>query len=59
MYGVAPSYSVIARGVGLASKSNVHRIVHKLIEEGKLEIKPHKAYSIKLVDKSVKAVANL
>jgi SOS-response transcriptional repressor LexA len=59
LHGVAPSYSVIARGVKKSSKSNIHRVVHKLIAEGKIIIKPHKARSIKVIDKSVKAVAAL
>ena len=59
LHGVAPSYSVIARGVNKQSKSNIHRVVHKLIDEGKIAMKPHKARSIRVTDRSVKAVAAL
>jgi SOS-response transcriptional repressor LexA len=59
LHGVPPSYSVIARGLGLKSKSNIHRVIHILQDEGLLVIKPHKFNSIKLVDKTVKGVASL
>jgi SOS-response transcriptional repressor LexA len=50
---------VIARGLGLKSKSNIHRVVHILQDEGLLVIKPHKFNSIKLIDRSVRGVASL
>jgi SOS-response transcriptional repressor LexA len=50
---------VIARGLGLKSKSNIHRVIHILQDEGLLVIKPHKFNSIKLIDRSVKGVASL
>jgi SOS-response transcriptional repressor LexA len=59
LHGVPPSYSVIARGLGLKSKSNIHRVIHILQDEGLLVIKPHKFNSIKLLDKTVKGVASL
>ena len=59
LHGVPPSYEVIATGIGLSSKSNVHRIVHRLKEDGHLTVRPYKFHSIKLVDNSVKAVASL
>jgi len=59
LHGVPPSYEVIARGLGLSSKSNVHRIIHRLKEDGHLTIRPYKFHSIKLVDKSVKEMAAL
>ena len=59
LHGVPPSYSVIARGLGLKSKSNIHRVIHILQDEGLLIIKPHKFNSIKLLDKTVKGVASL
>jgi SOS-response transcriptional repressor LexA len=59
LHGVPPSYSVIARGLGLKSKSNIHRVVHILQDEGLLVVKPHKFNSIKLIDRSVKGVASL
>ena len=51
IHGVAPSYSVIAKGIGLKSKSNVHRIIHVLQDEGLLTVKPHKFNSIRIVKK--------
>ena len=59
LHGVPPSYEVIAKGIGLSSKSNVHRIVHRLKEDGHLTIRPYKFHSIKLVDTSAKAMMRL
>ena len=59
LHGVPPSYEVIAKGIGLSSKSNVHRIVHRLKEDGHLTVRPYKFHSIKLVDASVKTVMSL
>lgn len=59
MYGMAPSYQTIASGVGLKSKANIHRIVHKLQDEGMLVIRPYKFNSIKLIDRSAREVAAL
>lgn len=59
LHGVPPSYEVIAKGIGLSSKSNVHRIVHRLKEDGHLTIRPYKFHSIRLVDNSVKDVVRL
>lgn len=59
MHGEPPSYGVIARGVGLSSKSNIHRIIHRLEEEGYLKLKPYKAKSIKLVDASAQVIGRL
>jgi SOS-response transcriptional repressor LexA len=59
MYGMAPSYQTIASGVGLKSKANIHRIVHKLQDEGLLVIRPYKFNSIKLIDRSAREVAAL
>ncbi len=59
LHGVSPSYEVIAKGIGLKSKSNIHRIVHRLKTDGHIVIKPYKFHAIKLADTSVKAVARL
>jgi len=59
LHRVPPSYSVIARGLGLKSKSNIHRVIHILQAEGCLEIRPHKFNSIKLTDRSVRGVTSL
>lgn len=57
--GVSPSYEAIAKGVGMSSKSNIHRIVHRLRDEGLLDLKPYKFHSIKLVDRSVQEISRL
>lgn len=59
LHGVAPSYSVIAKGIGLKSKSNIHRIIHKLEDEGLVTVKPYKFNSIKIRDRSVREMASL
>jgi len=59
LHGVPPSYAVIARGLGLKSKANIHRVIHILKDEGLLVIRPYKFNSIKLVDRSVRGVASL
>jgi len=43
----------------MSSKSNIHRIVHRLKEDGHIEIKPYKFHSIKLADKSMREIAKL
>lgn len=35
-HGIAPTYNELARYLGLASKGGAHRIVDRLVEEGKL-----------------------
>lgn len=59
LYGMAPSYQTIASGVGMKSKANIHRIVHKLQDDGHLTIRPYKFNSIKLNDRSVREMACL
>jgi len=59
LHGVPPSYEVIAKGIGLKSKSNVHRIVHRLKADGHLTVRPYKFHSIKLVDTTVQQVTRL
>ena len=53
LHGVPPSYEVIAKGIGLKSKSNIHRIVHRLEEDGHLKTQPYKFRAIQLVDGSI------
>lgn len=57
--GFAPSYSDIATGLGMKSKSNIHRLVHELRKEGLIELRPHLIRSMKVVDKSVDKIARL
>ena len=59
IHGIAPSYEVIAKGLKMRSKANIHRIVHRLQDDGYVLIKPHKFHSIKLVDRSVKEISAL
>lgn len=59
IHGIPPSYEVIAKGLGLKSKSNIHRIVHNLKDEGLIETKPYKFHAIRLVDKSAREMAAL
>lgn len=59
MHGVSPSYEVMAKALGMKSKSNMHRIVRRLEEEGHLEVRPRKTYGVRLRDKSVAEVLSL
>jgi len=59
LHGVPPSYEVIAKGIGLKSKSNIHRIVHRLKADGHIVTKPYKFHAIKLVDASVREMVRL
>jgi repressor LexA len=58
-HGVSPSYEAIAVGLKLRSKSNIHRIVHKLKDDGHLTVQPYKFHSIKVVDRSLEKVLSL
>jgi SOS-response transcriptional repressor LexA len=59
LHGVSPSYEVIARSLGLRSKSNIHRIVHRLKDDGFLTVRAYKFHSVKLVDHSVREISSL
>lgn len=59
MKGHSPSMQDIANGLGMKSRSNIHRIVHDLRKHGALSIRPHKFRTIKVTDKSVKEMASL
>ena len=58
-HGVPPSYETIAEGLGMSSKSNIHRIVHRLCDDGYLSVRPYKFRSIKVVDRSAQMIASL
>jgi SOS-response transcriptional repressor LexA len=58
-HGISPSYQTSALGLGMKSKANIHRIIHKLQDDGHLTIRPYKFNSIKLTDKSAKEMATL
>lgn len=57
--GFAPSYANVALGVGLKSKSNIHRIVHELRKQGFLELKPHHFRSVCVKEPGLKGVDEL
>jgi len=57
--GYAPSYMNIAQGLNLKSKSNIHRLVHKLKKDGLLQVKAHEVRSLKVIDKSVEKMVRL
>lgn len=59
IHGVPPTYQMLADGMGMRSRSNVHRIVRRLAEEGYLERRGYKVLGIRLVDRSVKDVVSL
>jgi repressor LexA len=59
LYGMSPSYQTIAAGLGMKSKANIHRIIHRLQDEGLLTIRPYKFNSIKLIDRSAREMSAL
>lgn len=59
MHGVSPSYTVIAKALNMKSKANIHRIVHKLEEDGMLAVRTTRWNGIRVVDRSVREVAAL
>ena len=46
--GFAPSLQDIATGLGLRSRSNIHRHIHILEQEGRINMKPHKFRTIRI-----------
>lgn len=59
VHGFPPSYDDVAKGLKLKSRSNIHRLVHRLRKEGHLSLKAKKFRSIQLADRTVDQVANL
>ena len=59
IHGIGPSYAVLASGLKMRSRANMHRIVMRLEKDGHLETKTRKYYSIKLVDRSINDIVNL
>ncbi len=57
--GFAPSYTEIAQGLKMTSKSNIHRHVHTLKSYGLLKVQPHLVRSMKIVDRSIAMVSKL
>lgn len=59
-HGVSPSYEVLAKGLGMRSKANMHRYVRELERDGLVKVRPRKFYGVQLVgDKSVEEIINL
>ena len=59
MKGFAPSMQDIATGLGMKSRSNIHRIIHSLRRMGHLRLNPHKVRTVKVIDKSAKELSAL
>ena len=59
VHGCSPSYEEIARGLGLKSRSNVHRMLHKMRREGMVSLKVKKYRSLQLNDRSVQNMVSL
>lgn len=51
-HGWSPTYSEIAEGVGLASKSWARAIVAALAEQGEITVKPNRARSIQITPRA-------
>ena len=49
-HGYCPSYDEIGGAMGIASRSNVHRVIYCLIDRGYLKNMPRRARSLVLVD---------
>lgn len=47
--GIMPSYEEMCAGIGLVSKSGVHRMVLQLVERGYIERIPNRARAIKII----------
>lgn len=52
IHGVSPSLQVIASGLGLKSRANIHRIVARLQADGLVTKTPRKYRSLKVVASS-------
>jgi repressor LexA len=59
MKGHAPSMQDIATGLGMKSRSNIHRIIHDLRKNGYLRLKPTQARTLKVMDRSVQEAVSL
>jgi len=57
--GFSPSYTDIAKGLGMSSKSNIHRLVHSLREQGLLKMKPYMVRSLQPVDNTIQKMVSL
>lgn len=57
--GFSPSYVDIATGLNLKSKTNIHRLVHRLKDMGFLKLDPHKVRSVEPIDKTIRKMTSL
>jgi len=57
--GFSPSYMDIATGLGMKSKSNIHRIIHSLREQGLIKMRPYVVRSITPTDNTVAKMVQL
>ena len=57
--GFSPSYVDIANGLKLRSKSNIHRLVHSLKDQGFLKLDPHKVRTVEPIDKTIQKMISL
>jgi repressor LexA len=48
--GVPPTYAELGEALGLASKSNVHRLLHALARRGAITLIPDAKRSIRVLD---------
>jgi len=46
----APSMQDIATGLGMRSRSNIHRIIHALERDGYLTLKPRHTRTMRVID---------
>lgn len=53
LHGISPSYEALAKGFKMKSRSNMHRIVMRLVNLGYLEYTKRKFYSVKVVEKDL------
>mgnify|MGYP003146800238 FL=1 len=44
----APSMEIICRELNMNSKSNIHRIIHLLIDDGYLSMKPNRPRTVRV-----------
>jgi SOS-response transcriptional repressor LexA len=58
LHGVSPSYEVMARALGLRSKSNMWRIVRRLEDGGHVEVRGG-IYGVRVRDRSVERILSL
>ncbi len=48
--GHSPSFKEMASGLGLKSKSGVHRLVQALLKDGKIKMQPARARNIEVIN---------